>query len=74
MFDEYKIKIKDDKIKIYTDGLTGKDFLMEFPANLLKSIKLSKELKKAILGKSVEIALKEAMKSGLTPQTDGVNI
>ena len=68
MFDEYRIKIKDNTIKVYTENVLGKDHLFSFPDTLLYQIDLSKELRKAILSKKVEIELKTEMKNKIATQ------
>ena len=71
MFDEYKIKIKDNVIKVYTENVLGKDHLFSFPEVLLYKIDLSKELRKAILSKKLEMTLKTEMKRKVAPtETD----
>ena len=71
MFDEYKIKIKDNVIKVYTENVLGKDHLFSFPEALLYEIDLSKELRKAILSKKLEMTLKTEMKRKVAPvETD----
>ena len=63
MFEEYKIKLNDDKIKVYSDGVLGKNFIFECDEETLNSLKLSKELTKCIEEAIVKREVKAKLKA-----------
>ncbi len=73
MFEEYKIKIKDGVIKVYTDGIIGTNFLFSFREELLPELKLTKELRKAIISKEIELKIKQELKLKPTPGKEDNN-
>jgi hypothetical protein len=67
MFNEIKVKIKNEKLTIVCDGPFGKEKIVSVPLKNLKTLEFSKEIREAIVAELIakeygEIAVQLAKK------------